>query len=179
MHRLPLLTQLEKHLPADENEKTMLTEMLSFVRKFPDCFERTLLVGHVTASAWVLNTSRTHALLLHHKKLNKWFQPGGHCDGDGDTLAVARKEASEETGLTDFIAESRVFDVDIHPIPAHKGLPEHLHFDVRYLLVADSAAEAVGNSESNAVAWIPLEEVGQYNDSESILRMVRKVTPSN
>lgn len=175
MHRSSLISLLEKYTPADENEKAMLKEMVAFVKKHEDCFERSLSIGHVTASAMVVNSDRTHVLLMHHKKLNKWFQPGGHCDGETDTLAVARKEAEEETGVATINADPVLFDVDIHLIPAHKDIDAHFHYDVRYLLVADPTTKIEGNDESNAVEWIPLERVGAYNDSESIMRMVRKI----
>lgn len=174
MHRRPLLNLLQRHNPSDNHELAMTAELRAFVEAHEDCFERSQLSGHVTASAWVVNPERTHVLLIHHKKLNKWLQPGGHCDGDSDTLAVAMKEVQEETGVGQLTAEAAIFDVDIHPIPENKGVPAHFHYDVRYLLIADSKAAIVGNSESNAVQWVPLELVARYNDEASVMRMVGK-----
>jgi 8-oxo-dGTP pyrophosphatase MutT (NUDIX family) len=175
MHRNQLLNLLEKHNAFDETETTFLTEIKAFVQQNPDCFERSLLVGHVTGSAWIVDLSHTYTLLTHHRKLDKWFQLGGHCDGDSDVLAVALKEAQEESGLSDFqIVSLNIFDIDIHEIPERKGIPTHLHYDVRFLLEADMAKPLAISSESNDLVWVKLSEVSTLNNSESILRMVRK-----
>jgi 8-oxo-dGTP pyrophosphatase MutT (NUDIX family) len=114
------------------------------------------------------------ALLLHHRKLNRWMQPGGHADGDLDLLAVALREAREESGLRSIEPVSgEVFDVDIHEIPPFKDIPAHYHFDVRFLLVADDSEVPSQNDESNEVKWIELSEIGRYTDEESVLRMAR------
>src|SRR6476661_8500289 len=99
MHRASLLALLDSHLPFDETEGQMLDRFRRFVQTQPRCFERSLIEGHVTGSAWVLNANSTHVLLLHHRKLDRWLQPGGHCDGDPDVLRVAMREAREESGL--------------------------------------------------------------------------------
>ena len=70
-------------------------------------------------------------LLAHHRKLGRWLQPGGHSDGDPDTLAVALREAREESGLDVQALDDAIFDLDLHRIPARDREPAHLHFDVR------------------------------------------------
>lgn len=175
MHRNQLLNLLENHLAFDEIESTFLTKITAFVQQNPDCFERSLLIGHVTASAWIVDLSHTYTLLTHHRKLDKWFQTGGHCDGDSDVLQVALREAEEESGLSGFqVVISNIFDIDIHEIPERKGIPTHLHYDVRFLLEADMTKSLAISSESNDLVWVKLTEVSTLNDSESILRMVRK-----
>lgn len=175
MHRQPLLNLLAKHQPSDENEAKMLTEMITFVNQNPDCFKRELLIGHITGSSWIVDKSRKYVLLTHHRKLNKWLQPGGHCDGDPNVLNVALKEANEETGVAGIKPVSEdIFDVDIHLIPERKGVPQHYHYDVRFLLEADKEIPLVVSDESNDLAWIAIEELPKLNDEESILRMVRK-----
>ncbi len=177
MHRNQLLNLLEKHHALDETEATFLTAIKAFVERNSDCFERSLLIGHVTGSAWIIDLSHTYTLLTHHRKLDKWFQTGGHCDGDSDVLAVALKEAEEESGLSDFqIVSPNIFDIDIHEIPERKGIPTHLHYDVRFLLETDMAKPLAISSESNDLVWVKLSEVSKLNDSESIMRMVRKTT---
>lgn len=175
MHRNPLLQLLKNHHPFNQEEAQFKQQMIEFVNQNPDCFERSLLTGHITGSAWIVDKSRQFTLLTHHRKLDKWFQTGGHCDGDSDVLNVAMKEAREETGLTDIQAISQnIFDIDIHEIPERKGVPTHLHYDVRFLLEADMNEPLIISSESSDLAWIELSKVSQLNDSQSIMRMILK-----
>ena len=175
MHRNKLLTLLKNHNPTDPQEVIFTEQITKFVQENPDCFERSLLIGHVTGSAWIVDKSRQFTLLTHHRKLDKWFQTGGHCDGDSDVLNVALKEAQEETGLSDVqMLSPEIFDIDIHEIPERKGVPAHLHYDVRFLFEADINEKFTVSSESTDLAWIALSKVPELNDSESIIRMVRK-----
>jgi 8-oxo-dGTP pyrophosphatase MutT (NUDIX family) len=172
-----ILTLLNNHHPADERERHMTTVAIDFIRSNPDCFERSLLKGHVTGSAWIVNPERTHILLIHHVKLNKWFQPGGHCDGDADVLSVAMKEANEETGLDVTPVSREIFDIDNHTILQKGDIPKHWHYDIRFLMEAKKEQEILPNNhETISVRWIELERVAQFNATESILRMLRKTT---
>ncbi|REA61662.1 NUDIX hydrolase [Dyadobacter luteus] len=175
MNRNSLLSLLDAYQTSDPEEMKMQSEMKTFVTEHEDCFERTLKTGHVTASGWVISEDRKSVLLMHHRKLNRWFQPGGHCDGDPDVLAVARKEIEEETGLLNFRVDSDgIFDVDIHLIPANPKDEAHYHYDVRFLFIADANEPLIINSESRDLQWVPLSQIEQYNNSESIVRMARK-----
>jgi 8-oxo-dGTP pyrophosphatase MutT (NUDIX family) len=175
MHRNSLLQLLTNHQPFNQEETQFKQQMNEFIHQNPDCFERSLLIGHITGSAWIVDKSRQFTLLTHHRKLDKWFQTGGHCDGDSDVLNVAIKEAMEETGLTDIQAiNSTIFDIDIHAIPERKGVPAHLHYDVRFLLEADINEPLIVSSESSDLAWVEISKVSQLNDSQSIMRMVLK-----
>jgi 8-oxo-dGTP pyrophosphatase MutT (NUDIX family) len=102
-----------------------------------------------------------------------WLQLGGHSDGDPDTAAVAKREAEEESGLPVTLVSSEIFDIDVHAIPARKEDPQHEHFDVRFQLLAQRE-DFVVSAESIDLAWVPLNELQQYTDEESILRMQRK-----
>lgn len=166
-----LIIQLQNHKTFNATETEMKTRFLAFVNENNDCFERSLLIGHITASAWILNPDKTKVLLLHHAKLSKWLQPGGHADGNTNLIEVALKETEEETGLIPIQIEEQIFDIDIHVIPARKDIPEHLHYDVRYLLTADETQNIIQNHESNCIKWIDLKAVEQYNNEKSILRM--------
>lgn len=175
MHREPLLRQLAAFTAADAHEQEMLERIIAFVRSHADCFERSQRSGHITASALIVNRQRTHTLLTHHEKLDKWLQLGGHSDGDPDPKNVAMREAEEESGLKSVVAISEaVFDVDVHPIPARKDEPEHFHYDIRFLFEADDTEPLVISAESKDLAWIPLAEIERYTTEESMLRMVRK-----
>ncbi len=146
---------------------------IEFVERQPQCFERATLEGHVTASALVVDVTGLQVLLLHHRKLDRWLQPGGHADGDPDTLAVARREVEEEVGLTELTVVGGILDLDIHPIPARPGEPEHLHYDVRYVLQAKPEQAVRGNHESLAQRWFGINELLAWSE-ESIARMARK-----
>jgi len=126
----------------------------------------------------VVDLERAHALLTHHRKLNKWLQLGGHADGDSDILRVALREAREESGLATIRPVSTaIYDIDIHVIPARGSEPEHLHYDVRFLLEADRAAPLLASRESRSLAWTPLTRIAELNPEESMARMVAK-TPA-
>lgn len=178
MPRQPLLNLLHKHVPADAHERTMTDATIQFVRAHPDAFERSLLIGHVTGSAWIVSADRQQTVLIHHRKLDRWLQPGGHADGDPDMAAVAQREADEETGLNSLrLLSPDIFDVDIHEIPARGDVPAHLHYDVRFLFGADPAEPFVHSSETNGIRWVRLTDVANYTTEESVLRMVRKMRP--
>lgn len=177
MHRQPLLNLLHRHQPMDAIEQAMTVATIDFVEQHPGCFERTLLIGHITGSAWIVSPDRQQVLLIHHRKLDRWLQPGGHADGDPDVAAVALREAQEETGLNSLRLvdeEAGIFDVDIHPIPARGDVPEHLHYDIRFLLEADPDEPFGFSEEIKNIQWILIKNVNSYTDSESITRMGRK-----
>lgn len=153
----------------------MLADMIRFVERHEDCLLRSCVPGHLTGSAWIVDPTRTRTLLTHHFKLEKWLQLGGHADGEPDLLAVALREAREESGLTRLrVVSTEVFDVDRHSIPARKADPEHFHYDLRFLIEADPAEPLVVSSESKELAWIEISRVTELNAEESMARMVRK-----
>ena len=147
----------------------------AFVRRQPDCFERTCFEdGHITGSAWIVCPQRKNVLLTHHRKLNKWLQLGGHSDGDANTYRVAKREAEEESGLIVKPINDVVFDIDIHTIPARGDDPEHKHYDVRFLFEGDDLAQLRMSEESNDLRWVSIEELLSLTSEESVLRMARK-----
>lgn len=174
--RQRLVEALQRLSERQPERAPIVAEMLDFVRRRPDCFCRSCLEGHLTGSAWLLAPGGREALLLRHRKLQRWLQPGGHADGDEDLLRVALREAKEESGIRGISALStEIFDVDIHEIPARPGEPRHRHFDVRFLLQAP-CREAVVSDESEGAAWVRLEELaaGEGPDcDESVRRMAR------
>lgn len=175
MHRTPLLQALAQYQAQYPDETPLVERLASFVRHHADCFERSLLIGHVTGSAWVVNAPGTHVLLTHHRKLNMWIQLGGHADGDADVQRVARREAEEESGLVQLVpAVGGIFDVDIHAIPARGDEPEHFHYDVRYAFRAAGSDRFTVTRESHALAWIPVDELSAYTDEVSMHRMAHK-----
>lgn len=165
------------------NYQTLHAEEQGFVPLFlkllkeDRAFFRDHFPAHFTGSAWVIDEPREHVLLIHHAKLNRWLQPGGHADGTENLFEVARKELQEETGLTRWYSSAKLFDIDAHLIPARGNVPVHWHYDARYLFYCDPNIPLSKNAESHALKWIPLSEVEKYADGESsLLRMVWKTT---
>lgn len=130
-----------------------------FLESHPATFERAHMPGHFTGSCWLVSADGRRVLLMHHRKLGLWLQPGGHADGDADLARVALREASEETGLKDLRVEGGVYDIDRHRIPARRDEPEHWHYDVRYVVRAGRDDRFAINHESHALAWRPVTEV--------------------
>lgn len=178
MHRNFILNLIQQYQPDSTLEQKFREELLSFVHKYDNCFDRDLKPGHVTGSAWLTNRELTHVFMTHHKKLNRWFQPGGHSDGNANTLAVSMTEASEESGIEDVFIQPlshEIFDIDIHSIPARKDEPEHLHYDIRFILEADMQQPLRISDESHEIAWVPIDKIGDYSNEPSIIRMKNKM----
>jgi len=140
------------------------------------------VAGHFTASAFLLNNDQTKFLLMHHKKLNKWLQLGGHCDGDSDILAAAIREAKEESGINEIeIISDKIFDIDIHYIPQRHNEPEHYHYDVRFLLKTINNDNFIKNNESHELKWFNFSDYPQLGVKleRSVTRMIEKLNIIN
>jgi 8-oxo-dGTP pyrophosphatase MutT (NUDIX family) len=173
--REQLLLELLNYQSDFPEELVFRDRLLDLLQK-EDCFSRSLLTGHITASAWVLDDKRSSIILLHHAKLNRWLQPGGHADGEEDVRQVAIKEATEETGISGLkFLKNEIFDLDIHTIPERKGVPEHGHYDIRFLFIAPKGAEPAVNHESNQIEWVTFENLkANVSVESSLLRMLDK-----
>ncbi len=177
MHRQELLLLLSRHQTSFMEEAAYVAKARAFVEENRDCFHRELLPVHVTGSAWVVSPNRNRILMLHHRKHDQWFQPGGHADGDADILRVALRETAEETGLDPSqirLLTMEIFDVDIHGIPATVDTRCHEHIDIRFLVEVDDRLPVPGNDESFDVLWVPLNLVPTYNNNRSTWRMLDK-----
>ena len=176
MDRKLLIETLRKYNSAFPEEMMFVPRFLSLLSNFDQCYSRALTTGHMTASAWIINKDGSKALLVHHKKLNRWLQPGGHADGNEDLLQVSMKEAVEETGLKSLIMENEdIFDVDIHLIPTHGSVRAHFHYDIRFLIFADGDEAPVVSDESHEIRWISMKKIPFFTKgNRSIERMVSK-----
>jgi len=179
-----LRRSLDEHVPADDAEARDLEHLRAFVARHPRPFDRSLREGHLTASALVVAARGTHVLLLWHRKLERWLQPGGHGDpGETTGEAVALREAAEETGvhgLTLHPTAPRPLDVDVHAIPARDHEPAHAHLDLRYVLAAPPDAtlrRAVAEcDELRWFAWVELPSLGLDPGLQRALAKVRALT---
>jgi 8-oxo-dGTP pyrophosphatase MutT (NUDIX family) len=175
MHRTQLLQLLHNYQPTCPREQVYQEQVIAFVSHHPECFQRSLDIGHITASSWLINKAGTHALLTHHAKLDKWMQLGGHCDGESDVMAVAVKEAQEESGIQAVEpVMPGIFDIDIHLIPANSRERAHYHYDVRFLLRVASDEQIVQSIESKALAWISKDKNLLPTHERSVTRMFDK-----
>lgn len=177
MHRNNVLKLLREYADGtgDAFEATIVGATITFVEDHTDCLLRSCLPGHLTGSAWVVTPDRRRTLLTHHRKLDKWLQLGGHADGDGDLLAVAQREAREESGLTGLrVVPGPLFDLDRHWIPERKAEPGHYHYDLRFMFEAAADEALQISSESKDLAWVEVSRVSALNPEESMARMVRK-----
>lgn len=164
------------------DEGATVSRIRALVAGHADCFERSCLPGHVTGSAWILSHDGGSTLLVHHRKLNRWLQPGGHADGEADVAAVALREAIEESGIAGLkLLDADPFDVDVHTIPARPAKgdrpaePEHQHHDLRFLVVSPEGAQPTVSAESHDVRWVPIQSLQDFTEEESVLRLARKV----
>ncbi len=154
---------LEGYVPYNDQERLDKYVILDYLRTSPDIFLRSNLKAHMTASAWIVNRSRTKVLMVFHRIYDSWSWTGGHADGDEDLLAVAMREAREETGVEALPVSPSIFSIEQLPVDGHykNGLyvPSHMHLNVSYLLEADDSAPLkVKADENKAVAWFGLDE---------------------
>jgi 8-oxo-dGTP pyrophosphatase MutT (NUDIX family) len=176
--RQGLAIALEGHRRQCPEQSAVIDRLIELAASPGDPLSRTHLEpGHFTASAFVLSPDRSRLLLIHHPKLRRWLQPGGHIEPeDADCEAAARREVLEETGVADLeLLGSGIFDVDVHAIPARATEGAHQHFDVRYAFRAKSEVLRV-SAEVEGARWVPLERVVDLNSEESLLRGVRRLT---
>ena len=170
-----LLELLAKYSPNSSQQSQVQAVFVDFIGSEPDCCDRSTSFGHMTGSAWLLSKDGQRALLMHHRKLDRWLQPGGHADGDADLAQVALREAEEETGLAGLVVEPSIFDLDRHRIPARGMEPEHWHYDVRFVVRATGNEQFIQNEESLALAWFDIVTLAENAAlDESIRRMARK-----
>jgi 8-oxo-dGTP pyrophosphatase MutT (NUDIX family) len=174
-----LVEALRCHSPADEEEARDRDRILDFVRRHPDPFDRRIPEGHLTGSALVVSVDGERVLLLHHRKLGRWLQPGGHAEA-GETTGeeVAMREALEETGIRDLglhPAAPRPLDVDVHEIPAHREEPAHEHLDLRYLVVAPPGdALDPDLAALHRLRWVAWDEVDALAPDPGLRRALGK-----
>jgi ADP-ribose pyrophosphatase YjhB (NUDIX family) len=185
-HHTWAITEYPTRVTSEEVDRVECFK--SFVSSTQDCFLRSHQVGHITGSALVVNSNLTKVLLTHHRKLGMWLQLGGHADGHHLVHEVAMTEAMEESGLSNLsflsyewdlfqqnVSRPLPFDLDSHVIPANAKDGEHIHYDVRYLIVADHETAPIVSHESHDVRWFTIPEARHLTQERSMHRQFDKV----
>ena len=168
--------QLEAYGPADGTQGARRDHLVTVLDEQEDALLRSCRPGHLTGSALVVHADGERVLVLHHAKLDRWLQPGGHADGDGNLAHVAWREATEETGIDGLVVVTPAIDVDVHEVdpPAEDA---HLHLDVRFVVLAPPDAVVVGNDESHELRWVHPDGLGDLGADDGLLRLVRRGLP--
>ncbi|MDD2957563.1 MAG: NUDIX hydrolase [Lachnospiraceae bacterium] len=162
--REKLMKEIANYIPVNEQEAADKAVLLQMLRTQEDIFERTNLIAHMTASAWVVNSEHTKVLMVYHNIYHSWSWLGGHADGEMDLLAVAIREVQEESGIRDVKpVTAEIFSLETLTVDGHekrgKYVPSHLHLNVTYLLEADDTVQTqIKADENSGVAWFGLEE---------------------
>lgn len=154
---------LAAYRPWNEQEARDQEVMLAALSFFPDCFSRENRIAHFTASAWITDAARRRVLMAYHKIYHAWAWTGGHADGEEDLLAVALREATEETGVHAHPLSEGIFSLEILTVDGHEKrgvyVPSHLHLNITYLLEADPLEPLRSKADENsAVSWFSLED---------------------
>jgi len=166
---------LSRYEPYDEHNAEQFEKLIEFVDSQDQLFGKKNPLGHITASAWIVDQDYKYVLLTHHVKLNRWLQLGGHTEEDETIIESAIREAFEESGLGSIDMVTReIFDLDVHEIPVYGTTERHFHYDLRFLMVASRSESLSISNESHDLRWFELEEVIRYTDEHSIIRMIDK-----
>jgi 8-oxo-dGTP pyrophosphatase MutT (NUDIX family) len=166
--RRDLLILLNRHYDAfglPEGSHALLRRQ---IERGDEVHDRRCFPGHVTTSAVILNQDGTETLLVRHRGLGRWLQPGGHFEPPGTLMASALREASEETGLPGLAVDAwhqvsgSPIDIDTHRIPARpiRDEPEHWHHDFRFIVRARSTDELKPDlAETEGASWRPVVDL--------------------
>lgn len=171
-----VINLISDYAPRDEHEAADREQMLTFMRASSGWLTRENPVAHVTASAWIVDRSRTCALMIYHNIYRSWSWTGGHADGDGDLLAVALREAEEETGVNCRPVMETPVSVESVCVAPHvkrgRQVSAHIHMNATFLLEADMTVPLrIKPDENSGVRWIPFEQIND-NVTEDEMRPI-------
>jgi len=179
-----ITAMLSAHQTTDEKEQQDITFIQELIQKHPNIINMNCEVGHLTASAIIVDLTSHKTLLHFHKRLNRWLQVGGHADYETDFSQVALREAQEETGLPDltfYPSDKPVvpIDYDAHIFPQRNDIPEHYHLDFRYLLTTRQPdALSPEDGESVEFKWLTFDEAFSLinKDDHAFRRLLQKAS---
>jgi len=170
---------LAQYQPEGEAETADLPRVRALIKAADDPWRRELPL-HATASALIVHPSSARVLLRWHQRQQAWLQVGGHGDpGESDPLAIALREAAEETGLADLVPwpDSQLRHLVIVDVPAGKGEPAHEHADLRYFMATQTPEAAEAENIDAPLRWLSLTEAyeatSEVNLRETLARLER------
>lgn len=177
----PLLAQVRRSIdqrePIDDTEATSIVRVLDEFERLADPFSEAADPVHATGSAIVVGPRGV--VLLKHKRLGLWLQPGGHIDPGETPWEAALREAREETGLDVSFADvgphgvPRLVHVDVHP-----GGRGHTHLDLRYLVAAADADPSPPDGESQEIAWFDWPAAIEQASDERLKALLGALAPT-
>ena len=171
----PLLIEEIRQYQIQYGNETETEQILGFLATADNLFGRDSVTGHITCGAWILDPTLTKVILVRHRRLDRWIQPGGHIEPLETPFAGALREAVEETGIEQLIPwKEELFNLSVHLFPEGKDGSAHFHYDFRYLFFAPSDSELRAADETDGVAWVSLEQIQAYTDEATILGMAAK-----
>ena len=175
-----LRAQIEAFQPYNEQEAADRRQILCDMDAFPALLTRDSATAHFTASCWIVNPERTKVLMAYHNLYRSWAWLGGHADGEEDLLAVALREANEESGIEAVPVSPEIFSLEILHVAPHvkrgKFVCAHQHLNATYLLDADDRAPIRRKPhENSAVGWLEAGEVLTAVSEPDMLPIYRKL----
>jgi len=175
--RRPVLDMLDRYRPQGEAETADVERVRALAAAVDDPWLRSIPL-HVTASAVIVHPDSGRVLLRWHQRSQAWLQVGGHGDpGETEPLAIALREAREESGLTDLEPwpDAELRQVAIVSVPANSREPAHEHADVRFVLATRAPEAALAESPDAPLRWLPLREAFDATSEANFRDMLSRV----
>ncbi len=174
---------LEGYLPRDAREEADRGLMLDCCRRWgEEILTRRALAAHITSSAFVMSPDLEWVLMAWHNIYRSWAWTGGHADGDGDLLAVAQREAEEETGVQGLTPLSEApLSIEVLTVCQHQKrgqeVSAHLHLNVSFVFLAPREGQelAVKPDENSGVAWLPAGELDRWCSEPEMLPVYQRL----
>jgi 8-oxo-dGTP pyrophosphatase MutT (NUDIX family) len=173
----PLAAAVRAYRPDGGGEEADLERITRLMRTADNPWDRASPL-HITGSALVVHPASNRVLLRWHQRQQAWLQVGGHGDpGEHDPLAVALREAEEETGLADLRPwpTPELRHVVIVSVPAGKGEPAHEHADLRYVLATGTPDAIVAESQQAQLRWLAAADAVRETTEANLRETLQRV----
>lgn len=173
----PILELLDRYRPHGETEAADVAAVRALARATADPWQR-LAPLHITASALIVHPGSGRVLLRWHQRQQAWLQVGGHADpGESDPLAIALREAGEETGLADLAPwpDAGIRHVVIVDVPASSREPAHEHADVRFSFATRTPDAARPESADAPLRWLSPPEAHEVTSEPNLRETIARV----